>query len=174
MSDIDDFLYGSVDLESTPASISRNILPAGASFKEAFKYHRANGDRTFEWNGQKYTTALAEPTPPKPKGQAPAPQASAPKPKAQAPAPARRTLADVDAEANGTKAPARKPAGQNAGDKPGAGVKRQAPGSSAYERQKAAALESARARPKPLDKAAAAVRRAVAGRGNTQAAIARK
>lgn len=37
---------------------------AKASFKEAFAEARANGDKTFEWNGKKYNTELA---PSKPK-----------------------------------------------------------------------------------------------------------
>jgi hypothetical protein len=34
---------------------------AKASFKEAFAEARANGDKTFEWGGKKYTTELAKP-----------------------------------------------------------------------------------------------------------------
>lgn len=35
-----------------------------ASFKEAFRAARKAGDRTFEWNGKKYTTELkSEPSP---------------------------------------------------------------------------------------------------------------
>jgi hypothetical protein len=44
------------------------------SFKEAFASARADGDKTFEWNGKKYTTEMA-----KPKTTAPtAPTAEAP------------------------------------------------------------------------------------------------
>jgi len=33
--------------------------PKAMSFKEAFAKHRAAGDKTFEWNGKKYTTEMA-------------------------------------------------------------------------------------------------------------------
>lgn len=48
------------------------------SFKEAFAAARSAGDKTFEWNGKKFTTELA-----KPKA---APKAEAPKVKTLAPA----------------------------------------------------------------------------------------
>jgi hypothetical protein len=34
---------------------------AKASFKEAFAEARANGDKTFEWGGKKYSTEMAKP-----------------------------------------------------------------------------------------------------------------
>ena len=37
---------------------------AKASFKEAFAEARANGDKTFEWGGKKYTTEMAKPKAP--------------------------------------------------------------------------------------------------------------
>lgn len=62
-----------------------DIAPAAApaksmSFKEAFASARKGGDKTFEWQGKKYTTELA-----KPKAAAPAPKAEAPKPKYETP-----------------------------------------------------------------------------------------
>jgi hypothetical protein len=45
------------------------------SFKEAFASARKGGDKSFEWQGKKYTTELA-----KPKAAAPAPKAAAPAP----------------------------------------------------------------------------------------------
>ena len=51
------------------------------SFKEAFAAARGAGDKTFEWNGKKFTTELA-----KPKAAAPAAKAEAPaKPKGETP-----------------------------------------------------------------------------------------
>ena len=60
---------------SSPASTPRSM-----SFKEAFASARKGGDKTFEWQGKKYTTELA-----KPKAAAPAPSAPAPKPKYETP-----------------------------------------------------------------------------------------
>jgi hypothetical protein len=62
------------------------------SFKEAFAEARSAGDKTFTWNGKKYTTEVAgsKSSAPAPKASAPAPapKASAPAPKTSAPAPA--------------------------------------------------------------------------------------
>ena len=49
------------------------------SFKEAFAAARGSGDKTFEWNGKKFTTEMAKP-------KAAAPKAEAPKIKTLAPA----------------------------------------------------------------------------------------
>ena len=66
------------DTEDT-TDIAPKAAPAPAkkmSFKEAFASARKGGDKTFEWQGKKYTTELA-----KPKAAAPAPKAAAPAPK---------------------------------------------------------------------------------------------
>ena len=48
------------------------IRDAQPSFKEAFASARANGDKTFEWNGKKYTTEMAKPKAAAPAAEAPA------------------------------------------------------------------------------------------------------
>ena len=49
--------------------------PKKTSFKEAFASARKGGEKTFEWNGKKYTTDVAKPSAPK----ATEPRATAPK-----------------------------------------------------------------------------------------------
>jgi hypothetical protein len=34
------------------------VSKGGVSFKEAFRHFRNKGDKTFTWNGKKYTTEL--------------------------------------------------------------------------------------------------------------------
>ena len=65
---------GSSESTASPAS-----APKSMSFKEAFASARKGGDKSFEWQGKKYTTELA-----KPKAAAPAP-APTPKPKYETP-----------------------------------------------------------------------------------------
>ena len=80
---------GSVDFERTPASISSNITPPSQSFSEAFRASRNAGEKTFMWNGKKYTTEMAKPS--APKAAAPAPKPAAPAVKAPGP----QTMADT-------------------------------------------------------------------------------
>jgi glucan-binding YG repeat protein len=76
-------LKGFTDTDDSGPSRSAAPTPKSMSFKEAFASARKGGDKSFEWQGKKYTTELA-----KPKAAAPAPKAAAPTPKAAAPAPA--------------------------------------------------------------------------------------
>jgi len=39
------------------------VSKGGVSFKEAFKYYRGQGNKTFTWNGKKYTTEVAKAKP---------------------------------------------------------------------------------------------------------------
>ena len=64
------------DTEDTTAVAPKAAPTKSMSFKEAFASARKGGDKTFEWQGKKYTTDLA-----KPKAAAPAPKAAAPAPK---------------------------------------------------------------------------------------------
>ena len=45
--------------ENTPTAASAQFK----NFKDAFKSARASGDKTFEWEGKKYTTEMAKPEP---------------------------------------------------------------------------------------------------------------
>jgi len=75
-------LKGFTDTDDSDSSQSAaSPAPKSMSFKEAFASARKGGDKTFEWQGKKYTTELA-----KPKAAAPAPApAAAPKPKYETP-----------------------------------------------------------------------------------------
>jgi hypothetical protein len=68
--------------DSGPSQSMASPAPKSMSFKEAFASARKGGDKSFEWQGKKYTTDLA-----KPKAAAPAsaPKAAAPKPKYETP-----------------------------------------------------------------------------------------
>jgi hypothetical protein len=68
-------LKGFTDTDDSGPSRSASA-PKSMSFKEAFASARKGGDKSFEWQGKKYTTELA-----KPKAAAPAPKAAAPAPK---------------------------------------------------------------------------------------------
>ena len=68
-------LKGFTDTDDSGPSRSA-AAPKSMSFKEAFASARKGGDKSFEWQGKKYTTELA-----KPKAAAPAPKAAAPAPK---------------------------------------------------------------------------------------------
>jgi hypothetical protein len=61
--------------DSGPSRSMASPAPKSMSFKEAFASARKGGDKSFEWQGKKYTTELA-----KPKAAAPAPKAAAPAP----------------------------------------------------------------------------------------------
>jgi hypothetical protein len=65
--------------DSGPSRSMASPAPKSMSFKEAFASARKGGDKSFEWQGKKYTTELA-----KPKAAAPAP-APAPEPKYETP-----------------------------------------------------------------------------------------
>jgi hypothetical protein len=70
-------LKGFTDTDDSGSSQSTaSSTPKSMSFKEAFASARKGGDKSFEWQGKKYTTELA-----KPKAAAPAPKAAAPAPK---------------------------------------------------------------------------------------------
>lgn len=58
--------------QSVPESTSESEPAKPTSFKEAFAGARKAGDKTFEWNGKKYTTEMASA-----KSTAPAPKAPA-------------------------------------------------------------------------------------------------
>lgn len=53
----------SLKAESVPKDKNYNVgvSKGGVSFKEAFAHFRKKGDKTFTWNGEKYTTELAKP-----------------------------------------------------------------------------------------------------------------
>lgn len=72
-------LKGFTDTDDSSPSRSAPA-PKSMSFKEAFASARKGGDKSFEWQGKKYTTELA-----KPKAAAPAAPAPAPKPKYETP-----------------------------------------------------------------------------------------
>ena len=57
--------------------------PKKMSFKEAFASARKGGEKTFEWNGKKYTTDVAKPKAAAPKAAAPKADVPAEKPKAK-------------------------------------------------------------------------------------------
>jgi hypothetical protein len=45
--------------QADPAEMPKEeAKPEFKSFAEAFRHHRANGDKVFEWKGKKYTTEL--------------------------------------------------------------------------------------------------------------------
>ena len=75
-------LKGFTDTDDSGSSRSMaSPAPKSMSFKEAFASARKGGDKSFEWQGKKYTTELA-----KPKAATPAPApAPAPKPKYETP-----------------------------------------------------------------------------------------
>lgn len=50
--------------EDAPAE--KPAAPVFKSFAQAFKHHRANGDKTFTWKGKSYTTELKADRPAKP------------------------------------------------------------------------------------------------------------
>lgn len=55
----DDFEFAPKE-EAKPVAAPETVAPAKAmSFKEAFKAARAKGNEPFEWNGKKFSTALA-------------------------------------------------------------------------------------------------------------------
>ena len=71
---------GTPENDSNVGMTSEEAAPVKKqSFKEAFAAARGAGDKTFEWNGKKFTTELAKP-------KAAAPKAEAPKIKTLAPA----------------------------------------------------------------------------------------
>lgn len=69
-------MKGSDEEESKPAPRSA-AAPSSTSFKDAFASARRAGDKTFEWQGKRYTTELASAKKPS----APAPAPAAPKAK---------------------------------------------------------------------------------------------
>lgn len=92
-------------LDTTPGPVAAQTPPLGAqSFKDAFAEARAAGDKTFEWRGKSYTTALTPAT----KKAAPAASA-APAPAPAAPAASRsrvgivQRMRDADAAIKGVR-----------------------------------------------------------------------
>jgi hypothetical protein len=90
-------LKGFTDTDDTGSSQSTaSPAPKSMSFKEAFASARKGGDKSFEWQGKKYTTDLAKPKAAAPasapvskaaeSASAPASKSSAPASKAAAPA----------------------------------------------------------------------------------------
>jgi hypothetical protein len=45
--------------KAAPKKYNVGVSKGGVPFKEAFKYNRGEGKKTFTWNGKKYTTELA-------------------------------------------------------------------------------------------------------------------
>lgn len=54
------------DADVRPA-VATPTQPAFKSFGEAFKHYRSKGDKTFDWKGKQFTTALRSERPAKPK-----------------------------------------------------------------------------------------------------------
>ena len=48
--------------KKAPKKYNVGVSKGGVPFKEAFKYNRGEGKKTFTWNGKKYTTELASET----------------------------------------------------------------------------------------------------------------